>query len=330
MVQGGARQARERIQIGRVVTGVERPHCAGVREKGAYGRPLVGGHRRANLEHLAAPPRDEPLLAGFLGDSLELGVRSGLVRSLPEVVGERQPLVLDLKADVVPERGDAACKLLGLGDELEPVIPDVADAFDSDKALGLLARPPADARHEQVAAGQARELRLGRLRHGRELWARDNRSECPVHVEDDGAPVRCLAKRREKLGRHAEQNTVVPWALRSRPAYAGIGLAAGFFSALFGVGGGIIVVPMLVLVAGFAAAEAAATSLTAIGITAFFGMISFGLLGEVSWPDAVVIGLPAMVGTLLGTALQQRVSSRLLIVLFSLLLVGLSIRLFLE
>ena len=122
----------------------------------------------------------------------------------------------------------------------------------------------------------------------------------------------------------------MPWALRSRSAYAGIGLAAGFFSALFGVGGGTIVVPLLVLLVGFAAAEATATSLAAIGITAFFGMISFGLLGEVSWADAVVIGLPAMAGTFLGTALQQRVSSRLLILLFSLLLVVLSIRLFLE
>ena len=86
---------------------------------------------------------------------------------------------------------------------------------------------------------------------------------------------------------------------------------------------------MLVLLAGFAAVKRR-PRLAAIGITAFFGMVSFGLLGEVSWADAVVIGLPAMVGTFVGTALQQRVSSRLLILLFSLLLVGLSIRLFLE
>jgi uncharacterized membrane protein YfcA len=122
----------------------------------------------------------------------------------------------------------------------------------------------------------------------------------------------------------------VPRALRSRTVYASIGLAAGFFSALFGVGGGIVVVPLLVLLAGLGAAEATATSLAAIGITAAFGMISFGLLGEVSWVDAAVVGIPAMAGTFLGTALQRRVSSRFLIAVFGLLLVGIAVRLFLE
>jgi uncharacterized membrane protein YfcA len=117
--------------------------------------------------------------------------------------------------------------------------------------------------------------------------------------------------------------------LRSKAVFVGIGVAAGFFSALFGVGGGTVVVPLLVLLAGFAAAEATATSLAAIGITALFGMMVFGILGEVSWSYAALVGLPAMAGTLLGTLLQQRVPSRLLIGLFSLLLFGIAVRLFL-
>jgi uncharacterized protein len=112
--------------------------------------------------------------------------------------------------------------------------------------------------------------------------------------------------------------------------YAGIGVAAGFFSALFGVGGGIVVVPLLVLLAAFSAAEATGTSLAAIGLTALFGAASFGVLGEVSWADAVVIGLPAMVGTLVGTAVQQRLSSRVLVALLAALLLLIAIRLFLE
>jgi uncharacterized protein len=119
-------------------------------------------------------------------------------------------------------------------------------------------------------------------------------------------------------------------AFRSQTVYAGIGIVAGFFSALFGVGGGIVVVPLLVLLAGFAAAEATGTSLAAIGITALFGVISFGILGEISWPDAAVVGFPAMAGTLAGAWLQQRVSSRLLVALFSLLLVGIAVRLLVE
>jgi uncharacterized protein len=120
--------------------------------------------------------------------------------------------------------------------------------------------------------------------------------------------------------------------LRAHPkaVLIGIGMAAGFFSALFGVGGGTIIVPLLVVLAGFAAAEATATSLAAIGVTAFFGMIAFGILGEVNWGYAALVGIPAMAGTLAGTSLQQRVSSRLLVGLFSLLLLGIAVRLFFE
>jgi uncharacterized membrane protein YfcA len=112
--------------------------------------------------------------------------------------------------------------------------------------------------------------------------------------------------------------------------YVVIGVAAGFLSGLFGVGGGTIVVPLLVLLAGFAAMDATGTSLAAIGITALFGIIAFGVLGEVSWADAAVVGAPAMVGALVGTWLQQRVSSRLLVGLFSVFLLAIAARLFFE
>ena len=47
----------------------------------------------------------------------------------------------------------------------------------------------------------------------------------------------------------------------------GIGIVAGFFSALFGVGGGILIVPLLLLV-GYLTRNATATSLAAIGVIA--------------------------------------------------------------
>jgi uncharacterized membrane protein YfcA len=117
------------------------------------------------------------------------------------------------------------------------------------------------------------------------------------------------------------RRTTSPWAL------VGIGVAAGFFSALFGVGGGTIVVPLLILVAGFAGRSATATSLAAIGVTALFGVASFGILGEVAWAEAAMVGLPAVVGTLGGTWVQQRVSSRFLVLGFSALLVAVAVRL---
>jgi uncharacterized membrane protein YfcA len=109
-------------------------------------------------------------------------------------------------------------------------------------------------------------------------------------------------------------------------ALVGIGVAAGLFSALLGVGGGIVVVPALVLLARFPPRAAAATSLGAIGITAAAGTVVYGALGSVDWRDAALLGLPALVGALLGTHLQQRLSSRLLVALFALLLTGLGVR----
>jgi uncharacterized membrane protein YfcA len=113
-------------------------------------------------------------------------------------------------------------------------------------------------------------------------------------------------------------------------ALAGIGLVGGFFSALFGVGGGIVIVPLLILLVGLDSKPATATSLAAIGLTAAFGVVAFSALGEVAWGEAAVVGLPAMAGTLAGTWLQQRVSSRLLKLLFAGFLVAVAIRLFLE
>jgi uncharacterized membrane protein YfcA len=57
-------------------------------------------------------------------------------------------------------------------------------------------------------------------------------------------------------------------------------------------------------------------------------MAAYGALGEVSWADAALVGFPAMAGTLVGTWAQQKVPTRILTILFSLLLFAVSIRLF--
>jgi uncharacterized membrane protein YfcA len=119
-------------------------------------------------------------------------------------------------------------------------------------------------------------------------------------------------------------------ARRPTLALAGIGVAAGFFSALFGVGGGVIVVPLLVLLIGLEAHVATGTSLAAIGLTAVFGVASFAALGEVDWDAAVTVGLPAMAGSVAGVWVQQHVSSRLLTLLFALLVAAVAVRLALE
>jgi uncharacterized protein len=99
-----------------------------------------------------------------------------------------------------------------------------------------------------------------------------------------------------------------------------IGLAAGFFSALFGVGGGIVVVPLLILLARFTERPAMATSLAAIGVTALAGAIAYAVLGRVDPALAALVGIPAALGAVLGTALQQRLANRALSLAFAALL----------
>lgn len=108
-----------------------------------------------------------------------------------------------------------------------------------------------------------------------------------------------------------------------------IGIAAGFFSALFGVGGGIVVVPLLLLIGNWRQRPAMATSLAAIGIIAFAGTVSYGLHGDLKPGAAAIVGVPAAFGAIAGTALQQRLANRTLSLLFALLLVGLGMKLLL-
>jgi uncharacterized membrane protein YfcA len=119
-------------------------------------------------------------------------------------------------------------------------------------------------------------------------------------------------------------------ATRTLLTLAGVGVASGFLSALFGVGGGVIVVPALVLLLGFAPKMATGTSLAAIGITAVAGAFSFSLFDHVHWGSAALVGLPALIGSIAGVQLQLRISSTVLTRLFALFIVGVAVVFFLE
>jgi uncharacterized membrane protein YfcA len=100
-----------------------------------------------------------------------------------------------------------------------------------------------------------------------------------------------------------------------------IATAAGAFSALFGVGGGTIIVPLLVLWMGYEEREATGTSLAAIVGIAALGAALHGAYGNVHLLAGLLIGGPAVAGVLAGTALQQRVAERTVAILFAVLLV---------
>jgi uncharacterized membrane protein YfcA len=108
---------------------------------------------------------------------------------------------------------------------------------------------------------------------------------------------------------------------------AAIATAAGAFSGLFGVGGGTIIVPLLILWLGYEEREATGTSLAAIVIIAGLAAGLHGLYENVDPVKAVLIGVPAIGGVLAGTALQQRISLRTVSALFCVLLVASAIAL---
>jgi uncharacterized membrane protein YfcA len=100
-----------------------------------------------------------------------------------------------------------------------------------------------------------------------------------------------------------------------------IATAAGLFSGLFGVGGGTVMVPLLVLWMGYGEREATGTSLAAIVVIAAVGVVVQSLYGNVDPLKALIVGGPAIGGVIAGTALQQRISERAVAGAFAVLLV---------
>ena len=102
---------------------------------------------------------------------------------------------------------------------------------------------------------------------------------------------------------------------------AAIGTLAGIFSGLFGVGGGVVMVPLLVLWLGYGEREATGTSLAAIVIIASVAAAIHGAYGNLHVGDGILVGIPAVAGVVLGTELQQRISTKAISLIFAALLV---------
>jgi uncharacterized protein len=112
---------------------------------------------------------------------------------------------------------------------------------------------------------------------------------------------------------------------------AAIGTLAGIFSGLFGVGGGTIIVPLLIFWFGYGERLATGTSLAAIIVIGLFGALAQGgFYGNVHVATALLLSIPAAVGVVLGTAIQQRIPQRAVSYLFALLLVAIAVELILS
>jgi uncharacterized membrane protein YfcA len=107
----------------------------------------------------------------------------------------------------------------------------------------------------------------------------------------------------------------------------GVGTVTGLFSGLFGVGGGVVIVPLLALTLGYPTRVAAATSLAAIAVIATAAGGLHAAYGNTNVIEAAVVGFPAVLGVVAGTALQQHIPIRTLRLGFAALLIVVAISL---
>ncbi len=122
------------------------------------------------------------------------------------------------------------------------------------------------------------------------------------------------------------QRALTPWVVL---AYLGIGAASGMLSGLFGVGGGTVIVPLLVMLLAFDQRLAAGTSLAAIAISASAGVISYALADSVACIPALILAVGAVIGPPIGTWMLPRVSKTVLRWFFVVFLIGVIVSLFL-
>jgi uncharacterized membrane protein YfcA len=106
-----------------------------------------------------------------------------------------------------------------------------------------------------------------------------------------------------------------------------IGTLAGLFSGLFGVGGGSVIVPLLMLWLGYEERMATATSLAAIIFIAAYAAGVQGIYGNVHVVDAALVGVPAVAGVLGGAWLAQKLPARVIALSFSVVLIASAIEL---
>lgn len=105
-----------------------------------------------------------------------------------------------------------------------------------------------------------------------------------------------------------------------------VGLAGGLLSGFFGVGGGIIMVPLIMWLLRADRHTAHATSLGAIFVIAVSGVITYAQAGSIDVAVGIALGVGGLVGAWIGAQLMHRMSSSGLRVVFAIVLIVAGLR----
>lgn len=106
-------------------------------------------------------------------------------------------------------------------------------------------------------------------------------------------------------------------------------MGVGFLSSIFGIGGGVIHVPLMVYLLHFPVHVATATSHFVLAVSALSGVVSHFFLGHIVWIPAICIGLGACIGAQIGAKISKKTKSKVILALLSLAMFALGIRLML-
>jgi hypothetical protein len=108
-----------------------------------------------------------------------------------------------------------------------------------------------------------------------------------------------------------------------------IGLLAGIFSGFMGVGGGVIMIPLLILFLGFNQHEAQGTSLAVLAIpVTFLAAYNYYSEGHVNWKYAIVIAIAFVIGGFFGSKIAVRIDQSILKKIFGVVLILVAVKLF--
>jgi uncharacterized membrane protein YfcA len=157
---------------------------------------------------------------------------------------------------------------------------------------------------------------VGMLANGRNSGS-DEAS--PATGERAGSPSDARPPSHDAADRHRR------WTPGRIGKVGGAGLAVGFMTGFFGVGGGFVIVPALTLALGMSMPQAVATSLVVIAINSAGALLARAGTAQFDWAVVVPFTLAAVAGSLGGKKITDRVSGATLTRAFAVLLIGVAV-----
>ena len=113
----------------------------------------------------------------------------------------------------------------------------------------------------------------------------------------------------------------------NRPLGIASSTLVGFLSSIFGIGGGIVHVPLMIYLLGFPVHVATATSHFVLACSSLMGVASHLMLQHIIWLPAICIGIGAAIGAQIGAKLSRRTRPKIILVLLAAAVFTLGIRL---